>query len=264
MKNIVLLFALFVINGCSGIEEKKESTDATAAKLEEIDTIEIVDEVAPKTPDLIISDNISILLPTSYSSEEFSKLQSNLESTTWVGLFSNDNNSVRCSKTKLQVEPVHDQMFDEDGEMSGRMISCEGCDNNPMLLIEGIEISADVQIDSYKGLRSRLLPGESMQLGDITIKALGTWNDNGSIEDYKLVITGKKNGNNIEQTFLEQKWFDEAMIDFIWAGDIDKDGFPDLYMDISYKYSFSNPALFLSSKAGDTELLKLVAAIRVF
>jgi hypothetical protein len=47
------------------------------------------------------------------------------------------------------------------------------------------------------------------------------------------------------------------MIRFIWAGDIDRDGFPDLFLDISPKYSFSNPALFLSSKAGDNELQKM-------
>ena len=84
------------------------------------------------------------------------------------------------------------------------------------------------------------------------------------VRDYKLLITGTKNGTSIGQTFLELEYFDDAMIQFIWAGDIDKDGFPDLYMNISYKYSFSNPALFLSSKAGDNEMLKLVAEIMLF
>lgn len=253
------------MNSCSETEEKKESTDATSPRLEEIDNKEVADKIAPKKPDLIISDSISILLPTSYSSEDFSVFQSNLESRNWVGLFRNDNKSVTCSKTKLKIEPIHNQMFDEDGEMSGRMISCEGHDNDPMLFIEGIEISKDLQIESYKGLKSRLDIGESMQFGDITIKALGTRDEESyNIKVYKLVIIGEKNGTNIEQTFLEQEGFDDAMIEFIWAGDIDKDGFPDLYMDISYKYSFSNPALFLSSKAGDNELLKFMAAIRIY
>ena len=103
-----------------------------------------------------------------------------------------------------------------------------------------------------------------MQLGDTTIKALGTMDEYGRLRDYKLLITGIKNSTSVEQIFLEQEYFDDAMIQFIWAGDIDKDGFPDLYLDISYKYSFSNPALFLSSKAGDNELLKLVAEIKLF
>ena len=228
--------------------------------VEEINIIE--DGLATKTPNSSISESIFIILPTSYASED---LDSTIESKTWVGLFSNDkDNSVTCYKTKLKMKPIHSPMVDDEGEMSGIKIYCEGYDNDPMLLIAGIEIPENMQIDSYKGLKNRLLPGESMQLGDNTIKASGTVDECGRVRNYKLLITGIKNGTSIEQIFLEQDHFDDAMIQIIWTGDIDKDGFPDLYLDISYKYSFSNPALFLSSKAGDNELLKLVADIKLF
>ena len=228
--------------------------------VEEINIIE--DELATKTPNSSISESIFIILPTSYASED---LDSTIESKTWVGLFSNDkDNSVTCYKTKLKMKPIHSPMVDDEGEMSGIKIYCEGYDNDPMLLIAGIEIPENMQIDSYKGLKNRLLPGESMQLGDNTIKASGTVDECGRVRNYKLLITGIKNGTSIEQIFLEQDHFDDAMIQIIWTGDIDKDGFPDLYLDISHKYSFSNPALFLSSKAGDNELLKLVADIKLF
>ena len=221
--------------------------------VEEINVIEGV--FTTKTP----NTSISIILPTSYDSAD---LDSTIKSKTWVGLFSNDNdNSVTCYKTKLKMKPEHSPMVDEEGEMSGIKIYCEGYVNDPMLLIAGIEIPENTKIEFYKGLKNRLLPGESMQLGDNTIKALGTIDEYDRVRDYKLLITGKKNGKGIEQIFLEQDHFDDSMIRFIWAGDIDKDGFPDLFMDISPKYSFSNPALFLSSKAGDNELLKLVANI---
>ena len=228
--------------------------------VEEINTFE--DGLATKTPNSSILDSISIILPTSFASQD---LDSTIESMTWVGLFSNDNdNSVTCYKTTLKMKPIHSPMFDKEGEMSGIKIYCEGFANDPMLLVAGIEIPENMQIDSYKGLKNSLLPGESMQLGDNTIKASGTMDEYSRVRDYKLLITGTKNGTSIEQIFLEQEYFDDAMIQFIWAGDIDKDGFPDLYMNISYKYSFSNPALFLSSKAGDNELLKLVAEIKLF
>ena len=225
--------------------------------VEEINTIE--DGLATKTPNSSILDSISIILPTSYS---LGDLDPTIKSKTWVGLFSNDNdNSVTCYKTKLKMKPIHSPMFDKEGEMSGIKIYCEGFANDPMLLIAGIEIPENMQIDSYKELKNRLLPGESMLLGDNTIKALGTMDEHGRISDYKLLIAGVKNGTGIEQIFLEQDYFDDSMIRFIWAGDIDRDGFLDLFLDISPKYSFSNPALFLSSKAGDNELLKLVAEI---
>jgi len=228
--------------------------------VEEINIIE--DGLATKIPNSSISDSIFIILPTLYASED---LDSTIESRTWVGLFRNEkDNSVTCYKTKLKMKPIHSQVVDEEGEMSRIKIYCEGYDNDPMLLISGIEIPENMQIDTYKGLKNKLLPGESMQLGDNTIKASGTLDEYGRVRDYKMLITGIKNGTRIEQIFLKQDNFDDAIIQIIWTGDIDKDGFPDLYLDISYKYSFSNPALFLSSKAGDNELLKLVADIKLF
>jgi len=225
--------------------------------VEENNSIE--DGVTSEASNSSIIDSISIILPTSFDKVD---LDSTIVSKTWVGLFSNENDkSVTPHKTKLKMKPIHSPMNDQEGEMSGIKIYCEGYSNDPILLISGIEIPENIKIDSYKGLKYRLLPGESMQLGDNTIKALGTMDEYDRVRDYKLLITGKKNGTSIEQIFLEQDYFDDSMIRFIWAGDIDKDGLPDLFLDISHKYSFSNPALFLSSKAGDNELLKLVAEI---
>ena len=219
-------------------------------------------EVLPKKTEQIISDVISILLPTSYSDGD---LDPNMFFMSWVGLWRDDlDNSMKCYTTKLYTKPIHNPMDDEDGEMSGTQIYCEGHDKDPMLLISGINIPEDVQIDSYPTFKNRLMPGESMQLGNYTIKALGVIDLQGRITNYQLTIAGEKNGENIEQIFLESAHFDDAMFDFIWAGDIDQDGVPDLYMDISHKYSSSTPALFLSSKADDNGLLKMVAEFTMF
>jgi len=215
-----------------------------------------------KRPEQMMSDVISILSSTSYGAGD---VDPNIVNMTWVGLFSNGlDNSIKCYTTKLNTKPIHSPMDDEDGEMSGIRIYCEGHDKDPILLISGIAIPQDVKIDSYNTLKNSLMPGESMQLGNCIIKAFGAIGQYGQIIDYQLTITGEKNGEKIEQIFLEQAGFDDAMIHFIWTGDIDQDGFPDLYMDISNKYSFSNPALFLSSKAGKNELLKLVAEDQLF
>ena len=139
-------------------------------------------------------------------------------------------------------------MFDDEGEISAVEIYCEGYANNPMLLVAGIKIPEGMQIDSYKELKNRLLPGESMQLGDNTIKALGTMDEHGRVSDYKLLIAGEKNGTSIEQIFLEQDYFDDSMIRFIWAGDIDRDGFPDLFLDISLNIVFQIQHYFFPPK----------------
>ena len=49
------------------------------------------------------------------------------------------------------------------------------------------------------------------------------------------------------------------MTEILWIGDLDADGMPDMIIDMSPKYSYSNPTLFLSSKADEGNLLKLVA-----
>ena len=218
-------------------------------------------EVAPNNPDAFLSDEITILSSSTFSAGE---LGANIENMTWFGLFRNDlDSSIHCYNTKLNTKPIHDPMSDDDGETSGVQISYEGHDTNPILLISGLKMTDDVKIESYSMLKNKLMPGESMQLGSCMIKASGN-NENGYVTDYQLTITGEKNGVKIEQTFLEQAGFDDSMIYFKWAGDLDQDGFPDLYLDISPKYSFSNPALYLSSKADADKLIKLVAETQVF
>ena len=219
-------------------------------------------EVAPNTSGQIVSDKITILSASRFGKGE---LDPNIENMTWVGLFRNDlDSSIHCYNTKLNTKPIYDPMSDDEGETSGIQISYEGHDKNPILLISGLQMPNDVKIESYNILKNSLMPGESMKVGSCTIKASGDIDEHGYITDYQLTITGEKKGVKIEQTFLEQGGFDDAMINFLWAGDIDQDGLPDLYMDISHKYSFSNPALYLSSKADPEKLIKLVADTQVF
>jgi len=258
MKKLVVLFTIIILNSCSEFGEKTK--DVTAISQEEIKTIK--DEDTTKISDLIISDSISILLATSYSSGE---IKLNIDSMNWIGIFNNEeDNNFTGYKTKLNTKKVHDQMADNDGEKTGTLVYCENYDSKPILLIAGIETAEAIHIDSYLEFQNELLPGESMQLGSSTITASGIIDDRGFLIDYKLAITGEKNGMNIEHVFIEQNEFADDMLRFIWAGDIDKDGIPDLYMDISPKYSYSKLALFLSSKAGENELLKKVAEINIY
>jgi hypothetical protein len=48
---------------------------------------------------------------------------------------------------------------------------------------------------------------------------------------------------------------DEPSWPVLWAGDLDRDGRLDLYMDLSRKYSMSRRVLFLSSKAAGNDLV---------
>ncbi len=57
----------------------------------------------------------------------------------------------------------------------------------------------------------------------------------------------------------ENEQFDDSIYVLLWAGDIDRDGIPDLLIDTSNHYNISTIALFLSSKADKGKLYKKVA-----
>jgi len=205
------------------------------------------------------SDEISILNTITYFELDTTKYHKD-----WYCLTS-DSMRLNWEKTKLNFMPAHNEMADGKGEKSAVNVSCKNHDHkkNPLFLINGITFPKNHIIKTFKNKRTVLLPGESILLGDYLISASGKKTDN-QISNYKLTISGKKNGKTIKQTFLEQDYFDDGMITFYWAGDLDNDGIPDLYLDTSYKYSFSEMSLFVSSKAINEELIKLVAQKRIF
>lgn len=265
MKITIVTVLLFVILGCAEVKEKTEIPEVSDPLINENelqDTVNLEDTI-PAHPQVTVTNDVSILFATSYSADE---LDQNTLNKKWVGLFMDNEGDITCHETALEIKAVYDPMSDEEGEMSGKQIICKGLDPAPLFLVNGIENLNGRKIQPVEGLKSQLLPGESMQLGAYTIEALGKIEENNwnAITDYKLLISGPKEGEIITQTLLEQDFFDDAMFQFHWAGDIDDDGIPDLYMDISYKYSFSNPALFLSSKAGENEWLKLVAEYTLY
>ena len=55
---------------------------------------------------------------------------------------------------------------------------------------------------------------------------------------------------------------DQSAVGILWAGDLDRDGQPDLIMSLSDHYNVMETALLLSSKADKGELIKLVATFR--
>ena len=48
-------------------------------------------------------------------------------------------------------------------------------------------------------------------------------------------------------------------VNFFWIADIDNDNIPDVYMDKTYHYNLSNPALYVSSIAGKDQILVLLS-----
>ena len=62
--------------------------------------------------------------------------------------------------------------------------------------------------------------------------------------------------------FQSDEEFDCAIPTLLWVGDLDRDGKPDLLIDLHRHYNVFLPTLFLSSEAGQGGILKQVASIR--
>lgn len=231
----------FLTKKIGGIERKKDSV---------IDTKQLIDsnKVRLLLPRIIGNDGINI--------NEYTGLN-------WVGLSYGLNRShVGISNATVQIVPI--KSFTDSNNYyfpDGVKVTCPDCMDSTFLLISGIEKLKTNRIIDTKNTSNFLLPGHSFNLGNFKIKAYGDSilnNSNWGYKNYKLVMTGRKKGEFIQQVFLEVDWFDDNMVEFIWVGDIDGDQIPDLFMDISHKYSFSRFVLYLSSVSNENELLKKV------
>ena len=61
---------------------------------------------------------------------------------------------------------------------------------------------------------------------------------------------------------MEDQRFKDSIYVMLWAGDLDRDGVPDLLLDLSNHYNISRYALYLSSMAGRDKLYKKAAEFK--
>lgn len=172
-----------------------------------------------------------------------------------------------CQATELITTPMKDEMNDPEGEMSLTQIKSKTNQEIPFMLLYGLPNLDGVTIPFYPNFKNQLMPGESMQIGEFTFTAAGQLiktEYSETVENYKLILEGSKDNQTIQQTIADIPFFDDKMVTFYWAGDLDQDGLPDFLVDLSHKYSYSMPSLFLSSKSGANELVKMVSQLSEF
>lgn len=82
-----------------------------------------------------------------------------------------------------------------------------------------------------------------------------------SVRNYKLYLEQHDNGKITTQLIAASPYHEDAnfICPIIFAGDIDRDGLPDLIINVSNHYNAMIPALFLSGAAEEGKLLKPVA-----
>ena len=172
---------------------------------------------------------------------------------------------------QINVNTVYDPVFDSDKAVNGKkMISGRevvSLDSSTVFLITGLSNFTAGQLDTAAFDKSILPANKSLTYTfkgkRYQISAYGDSTQQHNAEyryqNYGWKVSGVKKGKKIEQLLAEDKYFDDSIYMLLWAGDLDRDGIPDLLLDVSNHYNVSKIALFLSSKAEKGKLYKKVA-----
>ena len=221
-----------------------------------LDTTDLAPE--PDTP-------LKILLEGSYHKNE---VWSGAEKKDWLGLF-HENGAYVLRPAKLEISTVHDPVLDEEHVRSGREV--KAAEPNLVFFLTGLQHVKHGAVDTAHYAKTVVAAGKDLTYTlhgkAYTIHAYGDSleiNDYGySYKNYGWKVSGMKQGKTVEQKLTEHERFDASVYVLLWAGDLDRDGIPDLLLDLSNHYNVSRYALFLSSGAGRGKLYKKMAEFEV-
>lgn len=185
----------------------------------------------------------------------------------WFGLFYNQSN-VYLAETKITALKVHDEISDYfEDDKTGWEIKTMNQDTAYML-IAGLDFLKNRKIEPFNLPKHQLIPGDSLQFNYLGVEYCiyaagnkrkhdedGVWYE---IWNYRLYLAAKINNQWKKDLLVACPSFDDAMIDLIFAGDIDGDGLLDLIIDTSNHYNGTTPTLFLTKPAEKGHLIKVV------
>ncbi len=178
----------------------------------------------------------------------------------------------------IDVAAIHDDMMnDKEGEKTGKVVSTrEEQEGKCLFMVKGLKNPKPGPIEAFFVGQIPLWPQPephneyparciNIELGKETaleIVATGSMKDLGS--DYAIDIDmgpdhAHRLGSGIQRVFQCQHTFDYAIPTLLWVGDVDRDGKPDLLLDLATKYVLSLPTLYLSSERQPGEHVKKVA-----
>jgi hypothetical protein len=180
-------------------------------------------------------------------------------------------------ETLIHIEYVRDELQDEDGEATGKMVSIHS-DKKPLLLVRGVQGLTPGKVETAfpKTLNlevNRMIP---LKLSHGPIHELMVVCDETTpltVDNFRgcpLILSNKYKSQvigNFQVCFAPNSKpviASDAGPSLIWAGDIDRDGALDLLLDLSNHYNISALTLFLSSGTQSDELVVKVAEFIIY
>ena len=242
-----------------------ETSDTTVSPTEEelrhfaVDTTGLTPE--PQAP-------VKILIEGRFHKQE---VWQGAESKQWMGLVYQDS-TFQLRPTHIRVLPFFDPVLDKRNArvMSGREVK-DAASDNALLFITGMAKLKPGPVDTASFSNAVVLPNTSLHLkfkgSTYTLEAIGDSiqdesSESYSLQNYSWKISGVKNGKKMSQELAHAQDFESAIYVLLWAGDLDRDGIPDLLADLSNHYNASEITLFLSSQADKGKLYKKVATFK--
>ena len=265
----ILMVVLLAVNACK--------TDSKTDKVQHPgspDSSLVSVKTAESTEDTIVYDEfyfpddtnfMAKILTTGIFHED--EVWTGADQLKWFGLFYNRSN-VYLAETKITASRVHDEISDDsEDDKTGWEIKAMNQDTAYML-IAGLDFLKNRKIEPLYLPKRQLIPGDSLKFNHLGVEYClyatgnkrkhdedGVWYE---IWNYRLYLAAKINNQWKKDLLVACPSFDDAMIDLIFAGDIDGDGFLDLIIDTSNHYNGMNPTLFLSKPAEKGHLIKVV------
>jgi hypothetical protein len=188
-----------------------------------------------------------------------------VEQEKWFGLFK-DGHGYYLRATALRAERVEDPLGEEEGQKTGWELKTALSDT-VVLLMTGSNDLADRRLSTAHLDTNAVYPGDTLavKFGDREYYLFATGNKEKEspnnqwyvISNYRLYLSTKVDGRQVNQLLVAHENFDDAMTHIIWAGDIDGDNRLDLIINLARHYNEGRPTLFLSKPAPPVKLLEL-------
>lgn len=181
----------------------------------------------------------------------------------WLGLHVSDHGSLLLSY-RIKVEAVHDGIVDEDEEQkTGKAVSVD-LPLQPSFLVKGavelregpVTTVVDGDTPLEKAMPISLIIAEHtyvLKIGGNQEKEKCT--EQALPENATLVLVS---GNTAQVLYSLKECGSDPGWSLLWAGDLDRDGKLDLYVNVNQHYNVSEKKLFLSSRAAKGQLVKEV------
>ena len=190
----------------------------------------------------------------------------------WWGIFP-EGDGFTLQQAPVTITLEYDAIMDEEGQATGKRVKVPQ-EAEPVLLIRGIAGLKEGRLNTPKAApwKTFVYPGQSIDLKlsegkqpeYVALQVLGGVKTGGSVtdlllNDYTFNMFQHSGRDIITQTLATIPGNTDGHPEFVWAGDIDRDGKVDVLLNITNHYVVTHLVLYLSSAAKEGELVGKVA-----